>query len=229
MARQAGFNNRFNAGELEPDVWASSDLVQHAQGCALARNFIGRVAGALERRPPFAYVGEGASGLECRLFPFVRTPEDAVMLEMTANVLRIRDAGGALVLDGDDDPILVSTPWGGLDLPRLRPRQIGGDVMLFLHADGQQPWRLVRLAPTSWSLGRYAFVNGPWLGENLNPDRSMTVSSLEAGDTATVTTSEPVTSDGAEVSHVTVTKGQPVTFTAGDEQWTVTYEEMSVE
>lgn len=57
---------------------------------------------------------------------------------------------------------------------------------------------------------------------------TLTVETVE-GDTATVTTSEPVTSDGAEVSHVTVTKGEPVTFTAGDEQWTVTYEEMSVE
>lgn len=57
---------------------------------------------------------------------------------------------------------------------------------------------------------------------------TLTVETVE-GDTATVTTSEPVTSDAAGVSHVTVTKGEPVTFTAGDEQWTVTYEEISVE
>lgn len=57
---------------------------------------------------------------------------------------------------------------------------------------------------------------------------TLTVETVK-GDTATVTTSEPVTSDGAKVSHVTVTKGEPVTLTAGDEQWTVTYEEMSVE
>ncbi|MCW4601669.1 hypothetical protein ON003_08745 [Janibacter hoylei] len=37
---------------------------------------------------------------------------------------------------------------------------------------------------------------------------TLTVETVE-GDTATVTTSEPVTSDGAEVSHVTVTRESP--------------------
>ena len=63
--------------------------------------------------------------------------------------------------------LTLTTPWGAADLPAIRYEQ-SGDVVFV--ADGSSaPYRIERRGgPTSWSLVKYKFRNGPWRGKTAN-------------------------------------------------------------
>jgi len=63
--------------------------------------------------------------------------------------------------------LTLTTPWGAADLPAIRYEQ-SGDVIFV--ADGSStPYRIERRgSPTSWSLVKYKFRNGPWRGKTAN-------------------------------------------------------------
>lgn len=61
----------------------------------------------------------------------------------------------------------LTTPWGTDDLDSIRFEQ-SGDV-IFVANGIHQPYRIERRgSPTSWSLVKYKFKNGPWRGKTAN-------------------------------------------------------------
>ena len=61
----------------------------------------------------------------------------------------------------------LTTPWGSDDLDSIRYEQ-SGDV-IFVANGIHQPYRIERRGnPTSWSLVKYKFKNGPWRGKTAN-------------------------------------------------------------
>lgn len=174
MSRQTGFQNAFNIGELSPDAWARSDLVQHSKGCALGFNMIGRVAGPTGRRPGTWFVGTPKfADTPCRLVPFRRNSGDALVLEFGEYYGRVWTVNGAPVMDGPA-PVEFETVYDAARLDGLRWRQ-SGDVIYFTHRDGLSPHVLRRLSATNWQFDGLAFLNGPYRGENGDATRVLTL------------------------------------------------------
>jgi hypothetical protein len=175
MSRVAGFNNRFNAGELAPEAWSDSDLQQHAHGCALGLNGVGRVAGPQDKRPGLLFVGlTKVQGEQSVLLPFARTPDDAVMIELGAAYGRIWRTAQTPVMVGPDVYEFTHT-YTQAQLAGIRPRQ-AGDVIVLCHADSTvRTKRLKRTAIDNWTFGDFVFENGPWRAENIVTGHTITV------------------------------------------------------
>lgn len=61
----------------------------------------------------------------------------------------------------------LTTPWAAANLPSVRYEQ-SGDV-IFVSDGSHQQYRIERRGnPTSWSLVKYKFTNGPWRGKTAN-------------------------------------------------------------
>ncbi|HYE47306.1 MAG TPA: hypothetical protein VEA44_16195 [Caulobacter sp.] len=199
MARAAGFQNAFNAGELEEGAWSRSDLAQHAHGMALGLNLVGSVAGPALRAPGTWFVGLSMDqAARSILIPFARDPGDAQLIEMGPGVFRVRYADGSPVMDGGS-PLEVAHGWVEADLDKLAWDQ-NGDVLILTHADGTRQRRIKRLAPDSWVIDDYDHKNGPWRSENV--DRTFT---LTVTGTSTVCTEDPNVGSIAEGETVTLT------------------------
>lgn len=175
MSRVAGFNNRFNAGELAPEAWSDSDLQQHAHGCALGLNGVGRVAGPQDKRPGLLFVGlTKVQGERSVLLPFARTPDDALMIELGAGYGRIWRTAQTPVMVGSDI-YEFSHSYTEAQLAGIRPRQ-AGDVIVLCHADSTvRTKRLKRTAISDWTFGDFVFENGPWRAENIVTSHTITV------------------------------------------------------
>lgn len=177
--RQSDFRNAFNVGELSPDAWSRSDLAQHAKGCALGWNMIGRVLGATGRRPGTWFVGLPKHGDRAsRLVPFRRTGTEGLVLELGDHYGRVWTVNGSAVLNGGG-PVEFATPWSAAQVDGLRWRQTG-DLVFFTHRDGLRPQTLTRLSDVSWSVAPTPFLDGPWRAENADDGHSM---SLTGGNT----------------------------------------------
>jgi hypothetical protein len=113
--------------------------------------------------------------------------------------------------------LTLTTPWGAADLPAIRYEQ-SGDVIFV--ADGSStPYRIERRGgPTSWSLVKYKFRNGPWRGKTAN----VTLTPSARLGNGTLTASAPFFSEehvGAlfSITHTQSTAGVSL---AGDDQYT---------
>ncbi|TCS14544.1 hypothetical protein [Caulobacter sp. BK020] len=172
MSKAIGWKNRFNSGELADEAWSNSDLQQHANGCALALNAMPRAQGPLQKSYGFWFAGlcmdQDAATIQV---PFKRSVDDAWSIELGDGYGRVRDALGAPVMSGMS-PLQFVSPYAAADLAGLRWYQTG-DVIVFFHADGRQPQRLLRGPTGGWGFAPYLFENGPWRTENTN--RALTI------------------------------------------------------
>lgn len=177
MARQVGWKNRFNSGELGPEAWADTDLQMHAAGCALAQNYVGRLGGALGRRGGFWFNGlPKYADKASMLVPFKRSVDDALMLEFGDGYVRVWQADGSPLMDGGDQ-VEFASPYAEADLAKLRPFQTG-DLITIRHADGTRPKQLVRTSNTSWAFSDYTPKNGPFRTENKDDTKTVTITKL---------------------------------------------------
>lgn len=174
--RQADFRNSFNVGELSPDAWSRSDLVQHSKGCALGWNMIAQVTGPTRRRPGTWFCGHPkVQSQKSRLVPFRRTGSQALVIELGHGYGRIWDVNGAPVMNGGVQ-VEFSHLWTEAQLDGLRWRQ-SGDVIYFTHRDNLSPRVLRRNGvDTSWTWDGLAFANGPFRGENGDTTHLLTLS-----------------------------------------------------
>jgi hypothetical protein len=172
--RQQGFQNAFNVGEISPDAWSRSDLVQHSKGCVLGFNMIGRVAGPTGRRNGTWYCGAPKhQDKASRLVPFRRSSGDALVLEFGDFYVRVWTVNGAPVLDGGV-PVEFATIYPHTALAGLRWRQ-SGDVLYLTHRDNLSPRVIRRLSNTSWQFDGLGLINGPWRPENGNVSHTLTL------------------------------------------------------
>lgn len=189
MARTTSYANAFTAGEIGENAWERSDLQQHAKGCAAALNMIALVTGPLASRGGFWDRGAVAVEAEpSRIVGFVRSSEDALLLELGHLTARVWTTAGNRVLAAGV-PYAFVTPWTGAQLARLWFKQIG-DVLYVTDLDGGPARVIKRLADTDWSVELFDFREGPWLTEQVNGGPTLQSSAL-AGAT-TLTASSPV-------------------------------------
>lgn len=88
----------FAAGEITPELAGRLDLVKHATGLSLCRNFVTLPHGPVARRPGFEFVNmANNSRREVRLMPFSFSATQTAVLEFGHNYLRFHIDGATLL------------------------------------------------------------------------------------------------------------------------------------
>lgn len=187
MAKTVGYANAFVAGEIGPDARERSDLQQHAKGLEEGLNMIGLVTGpSASRGGMWDVAAQMSQAAGSRLRPFVRSSDDALLLEFGHLKMRVMLPDGTPVL-ADGEPYELATPWTSAMLPDLWFRQVG-DVLYVTDVKGRRTKALSRLADVQWVVTDYAFREGPWLPEDVASGVTLTASAVE-GINVTLTAS----------------------------------------
>ncbi len=180
MVQVSGFSTTFSAGEIGPDAWERSDIAQHAAGCALALNCIGLPTGPNYSRPGTIFCSQSQNPAQVnRLVGWDRDGNEGLVLEFSNLDCRVWTARGAPVMDGASQ-VAFAQPYSAADLPGLRFNQVG-DIAIITSRDGIRPLALRRYADNNWSIGFYLFQDGPWLPENTDESRTITLTDLGGG------------------------------------------------
>jgi hypothetical protein len=155
----------FTTGELAPSLYGRVDLARFYTALKTCRNFIVRPYGGVMNRPGTRFITEVKdSTVRVRLLEFVFSTSQTYVLEFGEEYIRFITNGG-YVLDDEDLPIEVVTPYQEADLPFLSITQ-SADVLTICHTSYKQR-QLSRLSHTSWTLAEYANVEGPFLDTNV--------------------------------------------------------------
>lgn len=203
--KTVGFHNAWTAGEIGPRAQERSDLQQHAKGCAEATNLLVTIEGPLESRGGFWDVGgqiDAATG--SRIVPFVRSSDDALLLEFGDETMRVRLPNGDPVMAGPS-PYELATPWTAAVLGDLAFLQVG-DVLYATDRAGRRTKVLIRSADDAWAVQDFQFRDGPWLGEQLTTLITLTPSAV-TGSGVTLTASGAIFQPGHVGARVRVRQG----------------------
>lgn len=150
----------FSGGELSPALYARVDLARWQNSLRTGLNFITLPYGGQVNRPGTQYVETVQDvGYAGRLIPFEYNDEITYVISLI-NEAAFFYTNGAPLLDGMGDHVYIVTPWTTADLPFLRFTQ-SADVLYVVHPD-HAPRTISRLTATSFELGEFDHVNGPF-------------------------------------------------------------------
>lgn len=160
MPRATPILTSFAGGELSPLLGGRTDLGRYFVSCAVMENFIALPQGPALRRPGTVFVGHSRQdrSLRVRLVPFVFGANDAYVLELTDQRLRVWRQRGE-VLAGDQ-PYELATPWREEHLAGLQWAQ-SGDVLIVTHPN-LAPQKLARYAHDDWRVSPLQTLDGPY-------------------------------------------------------------------
>lgn len=182
MTRTSPPQVAMSSGEIDPLLARRFDYQKYQTGLAACRGFLPLVQGGITRAPGTIWRGQAAG--PCVLIPFTFAADDAVVLEFSANLMRVWRYG-ALVTTGGGAVYTLATPFGADSLSRLRWVQSADVIYL---CDGLQPvQRLARLALNNWTIAAQAFRTGPFRVQNT--DRTRTLQASASTGTITLTAS----------------------------------------
>jgi hypothetical protein len=159
----------FTGGMLSPRLEGRIDFAKYGIGCRVLENFIVTPTGGIYKRPGTRFVARAKQkGVRLVPFDFNGTERQSYVLEFGNGYVRFFTRGGQLMLDGA--PFELPCPaLAGIDLTDLQYVQ-SADVIYFAHPK-MKPWRLERLANTSWAYQPLEFLVDddwplPFTGEN---------------------------------------------------------------
>ena len=178
MARVSSIVTNFQAGELSPRLEGRIDLQKYSAGAQTLQNMLVFPQGGITRRPGTYYAGSSKSGGKVRLINFEFSDEQAYVLEFGANYIRFFQDGAPLESGGS--PVEVATTYSVTDIFEINFVQ-SADVLYLVHKD-HAPAKLTRTTATSFTLTDIAFVDGPYLDENIT-----TTTLYASAQTGTVT------------------------------------------
>lgn len=148
----------FRMGEITPRLFGRVDWERYQAGCVTLENFILHPQGGVTRRPGWRFVAEVKdSSKATRVIPFVRTSEDAYVLEMGDGYFRLFK-NGAAVLSGLT-PLEITSPFPTAVLFQTHATQV--DDTLTLTQQGYAPQRLTKYSDTVWQLVPIVFDPPP--------------------------------------------------------------------
>ena len=160
----------FNGGELSPYIFGRVDVAKYANGCRVMENFLPLVQGPAFARPGFVFCAEVKnSGDRTWLIRFEFSAEDSYMMEFGDGYVRFFTNHGQVLSAGL--PYEIASPYTAAELTNsdgtlaLRYVQTG-DVVYLVHAS-HPPYKLSRLAPTSWTLAAVDFAPPPFKAQNI--------------------------------------------------------------
>jgi hypothetical protein len=162
----------FTAGELAPSLQGRVDFNKYYAGAKTVRNFIVRQSGGLTNRPGTRLTGETkfSAAKKSRMIPFQFSPTQTYILEFGDFYMRVISNGG-YVLDVGGNQVEFMTIYPESDLAEIKCVQ-SNDVITLTHPS-YPPQQISRLSHTSWTLGAFNNVNGPFLDTNV--DKTLTI------------------------------------------------------
>lgn len=175
-----GFTNAFTSGELDENAWDRTDLQQAAKGCAAAQNLIIQIAGPLAKRCGFWRVTDSYPPKPSRLLAFRKSWTDSLLLVFGVGSCAVWKPDGTPLIDQSlGGQVVFATPFTAAQLPLLRWKQVQ-DVIYFRTSDGSlQPLTLARtnfgVTAADWTFTTTDFKNGPWLAENQDISKYITL------------------------------------------------------
>ncbi len=173
MNNRRVFKFSFAGGELSPEMFGRLQDVKYQTGVAKLRNFIPLTQGPIRNRQGFKLVRETKhSDKKSRLFPFIFSVEQTVVIELNVDCFRFYHDGGIL-LDGNGDiyevEIIAAMQYTEDELFDIHYVQ-SNDIITFVHPK-HEPAILKRIGVTNW-----AFVNESYpikIGAVLNMSESV--------------------------------------------------------
>lgn len=182
MSRILEARTSFNGGELSPLIAARIDVAKFSNGCARMENFLPTTQGPAICRPGTRHVAEVKDSADRTwLMRFERSEDDSYILEWGDGYVRFYTNRGVLLSAGV--PYEIVSPYSAADLTlsdgtfALRYAQTG-DVVYITHPS-YTPYKLSRLAPTSWTLSAVDFAPPPF--EAINSGATTIYASAAAG------------------------------------------------
>ena len=123
---------RFNTGEISPLMSGRVDTEEYASSCAVLKNFIPSVQGPVSRRGGTRFIERvKLENCKTRLYAFQFSSDVSYLLEFGHHYIRFF-YDRRPVVDGNDDPVEVATPYDADDLFDLKFAQ-SGDVVYIAH------------------------------------------------------------------------------------------------
>ena len=189
MPKASHIQTSFNAGELSPTLEGRVDMSKYTSGCAKLENFIPLIQGGAMKRSGTRYVASvKTASAVTRLIPFEFGTTQAYVLEFGNQYMRVYKDGGQ-VLDGDDDPVEIATPYTTADLDGIQFAQ-SADVLYLAHPN-YNPRKLSRgTGHDIWTITLIVFDWEPFSPQNLDDTAKVIVSAI-SGDGITITPSYP--------------------------------------
>jgi hypothetical protein len=169
MPRVTTVQTNFTTGEITPRLHGRTDIDRYNNAARSLVNAHPLIHGGAKRRAGTRYYKAAKfSNKHARLIPFIHARDTAYMLEVGDNYLRVHGAGGV------DLGVEVGTSYteamlGDIDYTH------GQDTMFLFH-QSVTPQKLLRLAPTSWTLGAAAFISLPYDDDGTSPAATLTPS-----------------------------------------------------
>lgn len=202
MPRVTTLQTNFTAGEISPLLYGRVDVARYQNGAKRMRNALPQIYGGAARRPGTIFVREVKDSTKAtRLIPFVWSATVAYILE--AGDLYLRFFKDNAVLGA---PYEVVTPYTSAQI--FAVDYTHGEDTMFLFHEAVAPYKLVRIADTSWTLGAAAFVNVPFEEPGSNPAANLTASIKDpVGATVTLTADAAVFSAGNVGSTIKINGG----------------------
>lgn len=173
MAGTKQYARAFNGGEVTPEFYGRIDDIKYQTGLARCLNAIVLPHGPAEKRAGFQFVAVSRNNLSAksRLLPFVFSPQDTAIVELTPGAFRFY-VDGAVVLDGMV-PFEEPHPYTEAELFEVTYYQVN-DVMVLCHPN-HPPAELKRVAPGVWEYAPISF------GPTVSAPTGLTSTVIEVG------------------------------------------------
>lgn len=156
----------FNGGIVSQEMYGRYDQAKYQTGVAKSKNFYVELYGGLTYRAGLRYVHHYSNALgKMRLIPFVFSEEQAVVLAIRAGAINFF-ADGGILLNGSNQPIVLSVPYTEDHLMELRYAQ-SADVITITHPN-YPPRKIIRQGATTWTTELVSIGYGLGQPQNLN-------------------------------------------------------------
>lgn len=160
----------FSGGEVSPHLQPRVDAQSYGSWLKTACNFFVHPQGGASNRPGTAYVNTAKyADKKCRLIPFVLSEEEAYVLEVGHQYLRVHARAGTLLKDGVIYEI--ASPYGENDVGELNYVQY--DQTLFLVHPDHHPKKLTRGADGYFTLQDMSIQDGPFMLANTDENKKV--------------------------------------------------------
>ena len=177
----------FSGGEVSPHLYARADVQGYGSWLRTACNFWVHPQGGASNRPGTAYVNTAKyADKNCRLIPFIISEEEAYVLEVGHQYIRVHAQAGTLLEEGDIYEI--SSPYDESDLSTLNYVQY--EQTLYLVHGNYAPRTLTRGEDGYFTLEVATIKDGPFMPANTEASKKMRV----------VRSSSTVVSEGVKAS-----------------------------
>lgn len=180
----------FSAGELSPKALGRVDIARYPHAAKRLKNVISRTLGGLDKRPGTEYIAQTkAMGQRARLVPYILSRDQAYMLELGANYLRVFKPDGTQV-KASGSPYEAATPYSTAQVQEI-DYALGEDAMYVFHED-VYPNRIRTFGDAKWDCSATPFTTTPFGEYGDYPAANLTLSSNTVGAGRTMTAAAAV-------------------------------------